>query len=454
VERLNSKYIELVSDAQVDSNKISILFVDDEQNILSSLKRLFRPLEYSIYLASGGEEGLRVLNEEKIDLVISDMRMPNMDGVQFLEQVAKFWPGTIRILLTGYADMKSTISAINKGDIFKYVSKPWEDNDLIRTVQLGLEQKRLKEDKARLLELTRRQNVELEELNNNLEKKVTARTEELQQMFKMLEKAHDSLKKNFISSIKVFSSLINMRDGEAGGHSSSVSAIARKIALKLKLNDDAIQNITVAGLLHDIGKIGLPDNIIDKCYEDLDPKNKRKVEKHPIVGQAMLMVVESLNEVGKIIRSHHERYDGQGYPDGLIGENIPLGSRILMIANDYDAFQRGVLISGKFVGMNVLSYLVSHKYKQYDPEIVDLFVSMMKNSEKEQAANTKKEILVDTSMLSEGMVLSKDLHSEEGTILLSKGQHINDRLVRSLRTYEKSIKSKISIYVKDQRISR
>ena len=107
----------------------SILFVDDESNILSSLKRLFKPLGYEIYTASGGAEGLDVLSRHAIDVVVSDMRMPEMDGAKFLSQARENWPDTVRILLTGYADINATISAVNKGNIYRYISKPWEDND-------------------------------------------------------------------------------------------------------------------------------------------------------------------------------------------------------------------------------------------------------------------------------------------------------------------------------------
>ena len=108
----------------------SLLIVDDEENILNAMRRLFRPLGYSIFLANSGVEGLKILEQEYVDLVISDMRMPEMDGAAFLEQVSLRWPDTIRILLTGYADVTKTIDAINKGRIYKYISKPWEENDL------------------------------------------------------------------------------------------------------------------------------------------------------------------------------------------------------------------------------------------------------------------------------------------------------------------------------------
>jgi Response regulator containing CheY-like receiver, AAA-type ATPase, and DNA-binding domains len=157
----------------------ALLFVDDEPNILSALKRLFRPLGYRIFTAEGGAAGLAILARERMDLVISDMRMPEMNGAQFLEKVRQQWPDTVRILLTGYAEIGATIDAINKGEIFRYISKPWEDSDIILIVKHALERRDLERRNQVLEELTRKQNEELKQLNAGLEDKFKARTEEV-----------------------------------------------------------------------------------------------------------------------------------------------------------------------------------------------------------------------------------------------------------------------------------
>lgn len=136
----------------------ALLFVDDEANILSALKRLFRPLGYRIFTAESGAAGLQVFEQNTIDLVISDMRMPEMNGAQFLEQVRQKWPDAVRILLTGYADVTSTIDAINKGEIYRYIAKPWDDNDITMTVKHALERKKLELEKQRLEKTTLQQN--------------------------------------------------------------------------------------------------------------------------------------------------------------------------------------------------------------------------------------------------------------------------------------------------------
>ena len=163
------------------AQQAALLFVDDEANILSALKRLFRPLGYRIFTAGSGAAGLEILVREQVDLVVSDMRMPEMNGAQFLEKVRQQWPDTVRILLTGYAEIGSTIDAINKGQIFRYISKPWEDSDITLIVKHGLERRDLERRNKGLDELTRKQDEEMKQLNADLEEKVKARAGEVRQ---------------------------------------------------------------------------------------------------------------------------------------------------------------------------------------------------------------------------------------------------------------------------------
>ncbi len=191
-----------------NKNKTKLLFVDDEENILKSLKRLFRPKGHTLFTATSGALGLKVLESEAIDLVISDMRMPEMDGAVFLKQVAARWPDIIRILLTGYADLSSTISAINEGHISCYASKPWEDYDLSVTVEQALERRYLQKEKERLETLTRQQNKELLQLNADLEDQVFERTGEVREALLLLEGAHGALKRQYQSSLEDYAAVL------------------------------------------------------------------------------------------------------------------------------------------------------------------------------------------------------------------------------------------------------
>ena len=423
----------------------ALLFVDDEQNILASLKRLFRPLGYTIHTANGGAEALSVLEKEAVDVVVSDMRMPEMDGAQFLEQVATRWPNTVRILLTGYSDISSTVAAVNQGGIWKYVSKPWDDNHLKQSVHDALERKRLLDENRRLEQLTQKQNEELLELNTGLEVKVAARTAEIQQMMDQLELTYETLNKSYAQSVKVFASLIEMRERNGRGHARRVAELAQKLAEKLGMNSADAQDVMYAALLHDIGKIALPDRLLAKPFAELQPTERLDVVKHPVIGQGVLMALEPLQETARLIRAHHEQWDGHGYPDGLSGDKIPLGARILAVANDYDALQLGNLTANKMTPKDAREFIVKHSGKNYDPQVVAVFASLA--ADNAPALPAEKGTKTASRELRAGMMIANDLATKDGVLLLSRGYLLDDHLIAKIQSVEKSLDAEFEIYV-------
>lgn len=428
-----------------ERNQACVLFVDDETNILSSLRRLFRPLGYRIFIAESGQKGLEILENNEIDLIISDMRMPEMDGAEFLARAAKKWPDTIRILLTGYADMTSTIAAINEGKIYQYVSKPWEDNDIKLSVQYALKQKALEKERDQLLELTKKQNAELQDLNTNLEDKVRIRTEELRQAMMTLEAAHKELKKSYFSSIKVFSNIVEMRVSRMAGHSRRVAEQARVLAIKAGMSDDDVQQVVFAGLLHNIGKLGLSDDLIDKPFNALSSNDRAYVTKHPIVGEGILMELDYLQDAAKLIRSQHECYNGEGYPDKLSGEDIPLGARIIGLVSDYDALQIGILNTTRLSAAEAVDFIRRNRNTRYDPKLVDILLGGVVSNELEE--HEQKSAYVRSGRLRNGMILTRDLVLKTGVVLLTKGHLLNDNVIHRIQGLEKSMGEEFEIYV-------
>ena len=422
----------------------SLLLVDDEPGILSSLRRLLRPAGYQIHTAESGKAGLEILEHEEIDLVISDMRMPEMDGAKFLEQVRLRWPATTRILLTGYADVTSTIEAINRGEIYRYVSKPWDDNDLILVVRDALEGARLRNENARLLALTQAQNDELKDLNASLENKVKQRTAEIEQVNSFLNMANDRLKQNFLVSIKMFTGLMELRGGAMGGHSRRVADLARKLAVKLGADAKEQQDIFFAALLHDVGKIGFPDTLLARPVSKMSGDDLGLYRKHAIAGESALMPLDELKDVAKIVRSHHERFDGQGFPDGLQGLSIAYGARILSIANDYDGLQIGTLAEKRLNAEEAKALIAQSKGKRYDPQVTDAFIEMLGG----MAHEVVRERAVSHADLKVGMVLGRDLVSREGTLLLAADFILDVPLIKQIQDYARRENHAITIYIR------
>ena len=310
-----------------------------------------------------------------------------------------------------------------------------------------MRQKQLEKANQGLEELTRKQNEELKDLNANLEQKVKARTEEVRQTMGFLEVAHEKLKKSFITSIRVFSNLIEMREGSHGGTLASGCRTVQSIAQQMEMKEAEAQDVFLAALLHDVGKIGLPDYLLEKPFANLTSEERLEVIKHPIKGQAALMALEQLNGAAKLIRSHHERYDGLGYPDKLHGLEIPLGARILALANEYDAVQIGTLLSKRLKQSDAVLFIQEGRGLRYDPAVVDAFISVMRASG--NVAQPVLELALHLDQIRSGMVLSRDLMSKQGDLLLSKDHRLDASLIDQIRSFEK-LGDKLTIYVYDK----
>lgn len=423
----------------------TIMFVDDEANILSSLQRLFRPLGYRIFTAEGSAQGLDILAREHIDLVVSDMRMPEMNGAQFLEKVRASWPDTVRILLTGYAEMGATIDAINKGQIYRYVSKPWDDNDIVLTVRLALQQKMLEREKQRLEELTFRQNDELKDLNAHLEEKVLARTKSLNETMQSLDAAYEKLKKSFITSVRVFSNLIEMRNPSKSGHSRRVADLARKVAQKMGMTAAEVQDIFIAGLLLDVGKIGLPDRLLDRSFNTLSFDERTEVVKYPVKGEMALMALEQLQGAAKLIRCHREHFDGSGYPEHLSGLSIPLGARILAVAEDYDTALMGTRYTKPLKPAQAQLLIQDGKSKLYDPAVLEALLSELHQAREE--IDHSSELTLRSGQVLPGMVLSRDLMTANGDILLAKENLLDERIIEQIMGFERMEGHALTLYL-------
>lgn len=424
-----------------------ILFVDDEKDILASLKRLFMDEGYEIFTAQGGPHALELLKNGAVDLIVSDQRMPVMSGVEFLKQSKGLAPDSIRILLTGYADISAAIDSINKGEVYRYITKPWNDDELKAIIRDGLELRRLRRENENLLELTQRQNLELKDLNANLDEKVKEQTKDIQKMLEELQTLYSRLDKSFLDMVRVLSNIIRLREKTLSLHLKNTAKLAKAIAEKMHLAESEIKDIEIASLLHDIGKIGISDAVLNTPFANLTTPERILYMKHPIFGQVALQSIENMQEVSLIIRHHHERWDGEGYPDNINGKQIPIGARILAIATDYDELLAGSLMPSRYTHYEAKQFIMEGSGQRYEPEIVVLSLPIISIHEHEIEANQRSELKLSSTELKPGMILLRDIYTTTGLLLLNEGSEITERHIKNIINFEKAQGKRYDVYV-------
>jgi response regulator RpfG family c-di-GMP phosphodiesterase len=436
------------TDTAPEASRQVILCVDDEPSMLSALRRLFRAHGFAVLTAESGQQGLDLLEREPVHLVISDMRMPHMDGVAFLEQVRQRKPDILRLLLTGYADIASITGAINRGEIYRYISKPWDDSDIILTVKDALERSALVREKKRLEDLVRVQNEELKTINASLEIKVQARTAELRQANGSLHSANEKLKNNFLTSIKMFTAMVELRDNKLAGHTRRVADTARRLAHAMGLENKQVQEIFVAGLLHAIGKVGFDDELLQTPVGSMKPRQLEVYRKHPARAEQLLMPLLELKPTVEIICSQLERFDGSGFPQGLSGKQILLGARILSVASDYDCLQIGLLEPRQLSRQEALDQIHQRRGSTYDPVVVNAFLDIQRDlAQEDLPVNSATTRMLESRELAAGMVLARDMTSPTGLLLLTAGHVLDEAVLRKVRSFEHSLNTKLSASV-------
>lgn len=434
-----------------------VLFVDDEENVLKALKRLFLDENIGILTAASGKAGLRVLEAHPdVSVIVSDQRMPEMSGWEFLEQAKTVCPEAIRIVLTGYADVNAAVNAINKGGASRYIAKPWNDADLVQVVMESLERYRLLEENRGLAARIAEQNEELKKWNNDLERMVQEQTLDIQNKNKALEKLNVQLSGNFRKSIEVFSNLIEMREKTMSSHSKNVAVLSRQIAMNMKLDDEETNNILVAALLHDVGKIGVPDAVLMKTPESMSGPEEKDYRSHAVRGQVAVDIIEGFHDIGMIIRHHHEHIDGSGFPDGLKMNAIPRGSRIIAVADAYDRMLNTVIPSVDDM-KRVLSSIEFYLDSRFDRKVFAQFRPIIEAKLKAleiDGSRSEDEVEVTPAMLQPGMVLTQDVRSGTGILILARGHILDQTLVKAVQRYYQMDEPNHGIFVQRQAVSR
>jgi len=407
-----------------------LLLVDDEPGVLQALKRLFFR-KYEVVMAGGGQEALDILEKEKFDLVISDMRMPGMSGAELLKTCFAKYPEMIRVLLTGYSDLDSAIKAVNEGNIYRYISKPWDNDQLREMVADALEGRELKSANVRLNAHIENQNEELERLNRELQAKFDASSDAVGAAEAKLQEAYQNLRVEFDGMIHILVGAMEGRLGEESGSTERFAALARAFAQNAGLDEKQAEDTYYAALLRNLGKMSLPDSILNKAIPQMSNSEKSDYAKFPIHGQTSMMMLEPLQNAAAIIRSHMELYNGKGFPDRLAGDAIPKGARILRIISDYAELQREMNFLGEPLNEpDSRTYLLKLAGQRYDRELCDIFIETLDNYEGGAISSTERINIADAKL---GMILKGNLVSPGGAVLLPRGTQLNERHVAKLQ---------------------
>jgi putative two-component system response regulator len=319
-----------------------IMFVDNEPADLRRLERLFDQT-YQVLCATSGEEALRLLEQHDVALLVTDQRLPGMTGAELLEHAAKLRPHVVRVMLTAHADADALVAAINRGQVYRCAAKPWDDGELRLTVARAL----------RHYEVTRSRH-EAEETNKRLARRLRAMTRGV---------------------VRAIADTIEAKDRYVYGHARRVSGYATAIGRRMRLGVHELEQLSLAALLHDVGKISTPDSVLLKPSA-LSEEERAVVRLHSERGARLLAAVPEMEEVARAVRHHHENYDGTGYPEGLAGDQIPLASRVIHVADAYDAMTSPRPFRDALDHAQAVRALTNGAGTQFDPEVVGAFCGL------------------------------------------------------------------------------
>lgn len=440
----------------------TLLLVDDEPNILKALKRLLRKDGYTILLANGGSEALKILEDNPVNVIVSDHRMPVMTGIEFLAKVKERYPDITRIVLSGFSDLETITEAINEGNIYKFLAKPWDDAQIRTTIKEAFDHCELRMENSRLTEELKaanagllQQNVEtsslLEQIVNHntdgiivvdsakkvifsnpsaltlllehnrlmpgdefklpfkenqvfhqrlsrknnddliLEIHASTISHEGEQAFLItlhdlsdIERVHEerkqteiNIKKALLQTVNAISMTVEKRDPYTAGHQNRVAGLAVAIGEKMGLSEDALEGIKIGGLIHDIGKIYIPSEILNRPGA-VNEYERLIIQEHTIIGHEIMSTVDFPWPIAEIILQHHENIDGSGYPDGITGDKIKLESKIMAVADAVAAMSEYRPYRAAFSIAEILDIIKQESGRKFEPVIVDTCVKVLR----------------------------------------------------------------------------
>jgi response regulator RpfG family c-di-GMP phosphodiesterase len=405
----------------------AILVVDDDLAVLDSLTEQLKCEGYTVLASATVEGALELLRSHRFALIISDQKMPGMLGTELLAEAKRLQPHSSRILSTGMLSADTVINAINQGEIFRFLAKPWLRAELLATVTNAVARYELISSNANL-------QMQTAQLNEQLE----AKLEELGAKKKALDAANAALQTNFDHSLELCYRIINTFYPLLGQHTKQVVEICQRMVESGHFSEEEERVLIASAWLHDIGLVGFERSLLHRFFstpESLTDDDRKLLQQHSIYGQALATFVDQLTGVGETIRAHHERFDGGGYPDGLAGEMIPRTARCLAVAVHF--VECGVPKDSAMQG------ILRQSGTAFDPEAVRLFLRSIPSSE---VPRTMREVLVEE--LSPGMKLATGIYSPSGLLLMGEGQELNLPTIEKIKNHNlrTSVTQRLLVY--------
>ena len=305
---------------------------------------------YRCVEAGDAEQAMDKLNTEPVSLVFLDVKMPGKSGIELLPEIKTRFPDTAVVMATAVADVSTAIACMQHG-AYDYITKPFDLEDMVHSARRALEKRRLE--------------IENREYQVHLQDKVAEQA--------------GRIRASFFNAIRALNNALEARDKYTSGHSQRVTDLAAAITRRMGLSPEAIDTIVLAGMVHDIGKIGISEAILNKPAALTDVEF-REIKKHPEIGERILSPVAADEEILKFVRNHHEHFDGSGYPDGLAGEKIPLGARILAVADAFEAMISERPYRKALSPDAAFAEIERCKGTQFDPKIAEIMIKSREGS--------------------------------------------------------------------------
>lgn len=397
----------------------SVLLVDDHPEVLESMCLLVEDCGLKPVVCTAPQAALEMARQKEFAIVVSDQLMPAMNGLELLSAIHKNRPHASLILVTGMPSTGMAIEAVNTGEIYRFITKPVQPADLRTTLQGAYSRYRLLVTNENLQQEAQLLTAQLQETNANLQEKVFELNEQKQE----LAQANEALSRNFERSLDLCQRIISTFSPLLGKNTRMVVDICQNMIEASDFSERQQKVLIVSAWLHNIGLLGVSREILSRYYarpKDISPEDKRMIENHPIYGQAIAQFVDNLVDVGHTIRSHHERWDGRGYPDGLREDAIPDMARYLAVACAY--------VESQLARDKAVEHIIDQSGKAFYPEAVRLFLKITRLMPLPRQIHE-----ITFGELREGMIMASELHTPTGLLLLPEGQRISEDILMRMR---------------------